>query len=48
MSKTLSETIVSSDKITILNIDFQCMIMTKNGRQKEEGWGGRKGKRLKK
>jgi hypothetical protein len=40
LSKTLSETIILSDKITILNIDFQCMIHDEEWKTERGRLGG--------
>jgi hypothetical protein len=44
LSKTLSETIALSDKISILNIDFQCMAHDEEWKTERGRLGGERGR----
>jgi hypothetical protein len=44
LPKALSEKVVSSNKTTILNIDFQCMTQGQAGKQGEGGWKEERGR----
>jgi hypothetical protein len=44
LSKALSETVVSSNKTTILNIDFQCMTYGQDRKTGRGGWKEERGR----